>query len=141
MFLVYVNYLGVLLCAVASMVIGFLWYGPLFGKEWAKMVGMTKEKMAQAQSEMSKTYGAMFVCSLVMAYVLAHMIWYAAPGSVTLLIAVKTAVWAWIGFVATTSLSRFLFSPDKKPIKLWVIESSYYLVTLVVMGAILGFMK
>ncbi len=141
MFLVHVNYLAVLLSAVAAMVIGFLWYGPLFGKEWMLLVGLTEAKMAKAKDQMGQMYGLMFVSSLVMAYVLAHFVWYAAPGSLTLLIAVKTAVWAWLGFVITTQLSKFLFSPDKKPVKLLVIESSYYLVTLIVMGVIFALLK
>ena len=138
-FMVPVSYLGILLCGVASMVIGFLWYGPLFEKPWMKMTGMTPEKQAKAKKEMSKTYGLMFVSSLVMAYVLAHFIWYAAPGSLTLFIAVKTAVWAWIGFVATSAFSKFLFNVEKKPWSLFAIETGYYLVTLIVMGAILYF--
>lgn len=138
MFLVPINYLAIVLCAVASMVIGFLWYGPLFGSQWMKLVGMTKEKMESAKSEMPKTYGIMFASSLLMAYALAHFIWYAAPGSGTLLIGVKTALWAWVGFVATTILSGFLFSPEKKPMKLFYINTGYYLAVLVVMGAILA---
>lgn len=136
-FLVPVNYFAVLLCGVVAMVVGYLWYGPLFGKRWSKLVGMTEEKMKKAKSSMPMTYGLMFAGSLVMAYVLEHIVWYAAPGSLTLFIAVKTAVWVWLGFVATTSLSRFLFSPDKKPWSLFVIDVSYYLVTLVLMGAVL----
>ncbi len=69
MFLVPINYLAILLCGVASMVLGYLWYGPLFGKPWMKMVGMTKEKMAAAKDSMPKTYGIMFVSSLFMAKV------------------------------------------------------------------------
>jgi hypothetical protein len=138
-FLVPVNYFGVLLCGIASMVIGFVWYGPLFGRPWSKMVGMTKEKMEAAKSSMPMTYGGMLVASLVMAYVLEHFIWYAAPGSLTLFIAVKTSVWAWLGFIATYAFSRFLFSVEKKPWTLLAIESGYYLVTLVVMAVILYF--
>jgi hypothetical protein len=141
MFLVYVNYVAVLLCAIASMAIGFIWYGPLFGKEWSKLVGMTKDKMLAANKNMTQTYSIMFASSLLMAYVLAHFIWYAAPGSFTVWIAVKTALWSWIGMVATTSLSKYLFSPDRKPVKLLVIETGYHLVTLVVMGLIFGILK
>lgn len=135
-FLVPVNYPAVLLSGVSAMVIGFLWYGPIFGKPWAKMVGMTPEKMEKSKKDMPKTYGLMFASSLVMAYVLAHFVWYAAPGSLTMFISVKTAVWCWLGFVATTSLSRFLFAPEKKPARLLIIDTGYYLVTLVAMGVI-----
>lgn len=136
-FLVPINYLAILLCGIAAMILGYLWYGPIFGKEWSKLVGMTKEKMEKAKANMPMTYGIMFASSLVMAYVLAHFVWYAAPGSLTLFIAIKTALWAWIGFVATVSLSRFLFAVDKKPYTLLAIDAGYYLAVLIVMGAIL----
>lgn len=140
-FLVPINYFAILLCGVAAMVIGYLWYGPLFGKEWMKLVGMTKDKMEKAKADMPVTYGIMFGSSLVMAYALAHFVWYAAPGSLTLFIAVKTALWAWIGFVATVSLSRFIFAPEKKPYTLLAIDAGYYLAVLVTMAAILFFLR
>lgn len=140
-FQVPVNYFAVLLCGISSMVIGFLWYGPLFGKQWMKLVGLTAEKIAKAKKDMPQTYTAMFVSSLVMAYALFHFIWYAAPGSLTLLIAVKTAIWAWIGFVATVSLTKFLFTPERKSIQLLFIETGYQLVALIAMGIIFYILK
>lgn len=115
-FLVPVNYLAVLISAVLAMVVGYFWYG---------------RKMTATP----KTYTIMFISSLVMAYVLAHFIWYAAPGSLTLFISIKTAVWAWLGFVATVSFSRWLFS-DEKSWQPMAVESGYYLVSLVVMGVV-----
>lgn len=140
-FLVPINYLAVLLCAISNMIIGSLWYGPLFGKAWTKLVGFNQEKMENAKKDMSTSYGGMFLSSLVMAYVLAHFIWYAAPGSLTLFISIKTAVWAWLGFVGTVSLSKFLFSPDKKSVNLLFIETGYHLVALIVMGLIFFLFK
>ncbi len=118
------------------MVLGFLWYGPLFGKKWEKLAGFTAEKLEKAKKSMQQTYFLMFVSSLVTAYVLAHFVWYAAPGSLTLFISVKTAVWAWLGFVFPSSLTKHLFSSDKKPTQLLVIEAGYYLVSLIVMGVV-----
>ncbi|MBI3341870.1 DUF1761 domain-containing protein, partial [Candidatus Curtissbacteria bacterium] len=34
-----INYMAVVAAAVVNMVLGFLWYGPLFGKPWMKMMG------------------------------------------------------------------------------------------------------
>lgn len=140
-FLVPVNYLAVFIAAVVSMIIGFLWYGPLFGKKWSKLVGFTPEKMEKAKKEMSKSYGAMFILSLITAYVLYHLIWYAAPGSYTLFIALKTAIWAWVGFVAPVSLSKFIFSPEKKSLNLYFIETGFYLVSLLAMALVFFLFK
>jgi hypothetical protein len=32
-----VNFLAILAAAVANLLLGFLWYGPLFGKPWMKL--------------------------------------------------------------------------------------------------------
>ena len=34
-----INYLAVLACAIVAMPVGFLWFGPLFGKAWARHMG------------------------------------------------------------------------------------------------------
>lgn len=140
-FQVPVNYLAVFLAGVSNMVIGYLWYGPFFGKPWMKYVGFTPEKMKKAQKNMGPAYGVMFAGALVMAYALFHFIWYAAPGSYTLFISVKTAVWAWLGFIATTMLSGMMFLPEKKSFKLYLIDSGYYLVSLMVMAVIIFLLK
>ncbi len=137
MFLVHINYLAIFLCGVLSMVIGFLWYGPLFGKEWMRLVGMTDKKMEEAKKGMQMTYAISFLSSLVMAWILAHFIWYAAPGNVTLAIGLKTAFWGWVGLVATTHASRYLFNPDQKPWKLYFLEMGYYLVTILGMAVVI----
>ena len=49
-----INYLAVLVSAVSAMVLGFLWFGPLFGKEWSKAMGWTEEQMAAGREKMKK---------------------------------------------------------------------------------------
>lgn len=132
-----VNLLAVLVCGIASMVIGFVWYSKvLFGNVWMKLSGISEAQMKKANSNMPMLYGTMFIASLVMAYVLAHFASYA--GAVTLMDGVVAGFWAWLGFVATTMLTGVLY--EGKPMKLYFINAGYQLVTLVVMGAILASM-
>lgn len=35
-----INYLAVLVAIILQFALGFLWYGPLFGEPWMKMVGL-----------------------------------------------------------------------------------------------------
>ncbi|QHI37714.1 hypothetical protein IMCC3317_30950 [Kordia antarctica] len=42
-----VNWIALVVAALSTLVIGFLWYGPLFGKAWMKETGMTEEKAKQ----------------------------------------------------------------------------------------------
>ncbi len=45
-----INYLAVVVAAIANMVLGFLWYGSLFGKQWIKLSGFTAEAMNEAKA-------------------------------------------------------------------------------------------
>ncbi len=37
-----VNYWAVLTCGLVSMVVGSIWYGPIFGKLWMRLNGVTQ---------------------------------------------------------------------------------------------------
>lgn len=137
MFRVPINYPAILVCGIAYMAIGFLWYGPLFGEKWRKLVGMTGEKKVGADKDMSKIHLVSFVSSLLMAYTLAHFIWFTAPGSVTIGIGVKTALWSFIGFIFPIKLVHYLYAVEKKSITLLVFDSGYFFVSLLTMGVIL----
>ncbi len=130
--MIQVNYVAVLISAVAAMVVGSVWYGPLLGATWMKLAGLRKEDADKSQ--MPKLYGIMFVGVLVEAYILSHFIHYA--GAYSLVNGMKTGVWAWLGFVAPVMLGNYMFT--KKPMQLYYIDAGYALVNLVVMGAILG---
>lgn len=134
-----VNYIAVFAAAVVSMIIGYLWYGPVFGKPWMKEMGFTKEKMDAAMKKgMAKTYGFMFVGSLVMSYVLAHSTVFAASylkmtGAPA---GLMSGFWNWLGFVAPVTLGSLLW--ENKSWKLWLLNNGYYLVTLMAMGTVLA---
>jgi len=128
-----INLLAVLVAALAHMVIGAFWYSPvLFGKKWMALSGMTKEKMEHCHPSMHKMYAIGFLVSLVMSYVLAHVL---QLGSTTLVLALQTAFWIWLGFMATISLNSVIWGGRDK--MLWVLDNAYYLVSLLVMSAIL----
>lgn len=134
-----INYLAVLACAIASMAIGFVWYGPLFGKQWIKLSGMSTEKMQGAKaSGMGKSYAPMFVGSLVMAYVLAHALIFAATylKASGVSAGLTAGFWNWLGFIAPVTLGTVLW--DGKPWKLWLLNNGYQLLNLLVMGVILS---
>ncbi len=132
-----VNLLAVAVAAVFNMAIGFVWYSmSVFGKPWMKMLGLTKDDLEKAKGEMGPKYGIMVVASLVMACVLAGIIQLA--GSNTVFGGAKVGFAVWLGFVATIGLNSYIF--EKKPLNLYFINVGYYLVALVVQGAILAMM-
>lgn len=130
-----VNYVAVILAAVASMILGFLWYSPtLFGRQWMHLMGLTREHMEEAKKRgMSRIYVWGFIFELVTAYVLAHFISLSDVASVG---ALKTLVfWVWLGFMLPILAGSVLW--ENKPFKLLVINALYRLAALVVMGLIL----
>ncbi len=138
-----INYLAVLVSAVAAMGIGFLWYGKLFSKQWQELMGWTPERMAQMQAEggkknMNVQYGIQAVGALLMAFVLAHSIIFAGAylNAAGVSAGLMGAIWSWLGFVAPVTVGIVLW--DGKPWKLWFINAGYYLVVLLAMGVILG---
>ena len=132
-----VNWVAVIVASVVNMAIGFAWYSESFiGKQWMKMVGLTKESLEKAKREMGPKYAIMILASLVMACVLA--IFERIAGVQTIVGGVKVGAFVWLGFVATIGLNSFVF--ENKPFQLYAINVGYYLVSLSVMGAILAMM-
>ncbi len=132
-----VNLTAVLVAAVSSMVVGFLWYSQLlFGKKWMKLIGMTEGHMEAANAGMAKPYTMSFVGSLVMAYVLGLVI--SLTNAVNWQAGAMTAFWMWLGFVATTGANEYIYTVKPKPWTLYLINQGNILVTLLVMGAIVA---
>jgi hypothetical protein len=129
-----INYLAVLASGIASMIIGSLWYGPLFGKQWMTMTKISPESMAEGKKSMAVSYVIMFVGSLVTASVFAWILY--TIGEVSVQAGVGAGFWLWLGFVAPMMLGQVLW--ESKPWKLYFINSIYYLVLLLVIGMIVG---
>ena len=107
-----INYLAVLACVLAAMPVGFLWFGPLFGKAWAKDMGM--EDMEQPDgAAMVKSMTLYALGSLLIAFVLAHSIavwrpstWGVGPDDASWVYALNGAVWTWLGFFLPLQMGR-----------------------------------
>jgi hypothetical protein len=134
-----VNYLAILAAAVLSMALGAMWYGPLFGKPWMMLMGVSRENMkGMKPNDMMKLYGIQFVGSLVMAFVLSHALVFASTYLQTSGVSsgLQTGFWNWAGFVAPVTLGSVLW--EGKSWKLWALNNSYYLVSLIAMGVLLS---
>src|ERR1700752_1507680 len=107
-----INYLAVLVASIVGMVLGGLWYGPIFGKQWVALMGWTPEHIEAAKAKgMGKSYAIMFVGSLLMAWILAHAIIFASTylmfyGS---LAGAVIGFLNWLGFVAPVTIGMVLW--------------------------------
>jgi Protein of unknown function (DUF1761) len=129
-----VNYLAVIAAAVANVAIGTAWYNApfAFNTIWLKSIGKTAEQVAEEFSVL-KPLGAL-VGSLFTAFLLA--VFAGWTDTDTLLQGAFVGLLAAVGFAATTSAIKDLF--EGRPGRLWLINAGHDVVTLVVMGAIIG---
>lgn len=129
-----INYYAIAVCAVTSMVLGTLWYGPIFGKLWIKLSGMTEKHIEEAKKKgMALSYLLALVGSLVMAYVMAKFPTYNVKDGLEL------GFWLWLGFIATVSLGNVLW--EGKSWKLYILNNAYNLLQLLIFGSILATWK
>ncbi len=129
-----VSWLGILLAVIAAMAIGSLWYGPLFGKQWMKLV-----KFKKGTASPLKPMLIMLGLAIVQAFVLAHFIVYVNyfyPEYSELSVGLLTGAWAFVGLVLPTLTSKAVF--EKGSMELLQINLGNQLVTLLAIGAILG---
>jgi hypothetical protein len=133
-----INFWAVLVCAIATMVIGFIWYSPiLFATPWMRLMGIDpndKAKLAELQKGAGKMYALSFVASIVSAVVLAKII--VVTSVISIPYGMKVGFAVWLGFVTTVQLTGALFS--KQPSKLYLINTGYQLACYLAMGAILA---
>lgn len=133
-----INYLAVVVAAVVQVLIGWLWYGTLFGKQWKKMMGFTDEHMRSMKMKPGQAMLGGFVSALVMAGVLSCIITYVNAYTLTegVMVGARTAFWLWLGFAAPITLGPVLW--ERRPFRLWYLNAGFYLIALVAMGSILG---
>lgn len=129
-----ISWLGVLVAVVASQIIGFLWYGPLFVKPWMAGLGKTQDEMAQSGSGLPQAIIGGIVASILSALALAIILTMSDTPDVES--GIKIGLLASIGFVASNLVSGGMFE-GRNPTVTWI-NVGYAVVSLTVMGAIIG---
>ncbi|HSW98999.1 MAG TPA: DUF1761 domain-containing protein [Candidatus Saccharimonadales bacterium] len=134
-----VNWIGVILAVVAAMVVGFVWYSRgVFGTVWMKLAGLDQAKMKKG---MAGPMVATALSALLTSYILAVMAFIAHSfyGNSFFMDSVDVAFWLAVGISATTVIIHNSF--ERKPWKLTAIAVGNRLVSLIVMGAVIGLLK
>lgn len=134
-----INYLAILAAAIANMALGFLWFGPLFGKKWLALSGRSAESLDSEKSKgMAMTYVVQIVGALLMSYVLAHAIVFgtAYTGTVGIVGGLTAAFWYWLGFVAPVTVGDVLW--NGRSWTFWSITAGYYLAAMLLMATTLS---
>ena len=125
------NWLAIIVSAVSAFALGSLWYSPLlFFKPWMKETGITEE--SAKESNMVKLFGFSFILTLVASFFLAMFIGANAGAGFGAL----AGFMAGLGWVATFMGVIYLF--ERKSLAHFLINAMYSVVSLTIMGLIIG---
>jgi hypothetical protein len=129
-----VNFTGVLLGTLASLIIGYVWYEPrVFGKQWMELVGLKKKEMEDKQSMpvmMVMSIVFYFLVSITIAALL-NMSGASGAGDGVLMGAI-------LGFIFGYGPMSVAYVFARRRFELSMIDGGYIVVTTAVIGAVLG---
>lgn len=129
------NYVALVVGAVAYFLVGMLWYSPaFFGKQWMKYMGFTEKDMKKMQEKgMGKSMLGGFVTSLITVWALMYLMWMTGTSSSAE--GAMLGALIWFGFQGTSALGMVLW--EGKPFGLYAIHTVYSLVALLTIGSLL----
>ena len=131
---VHINYLAVVVAAVAAFALGGIWYSPLlFAKLWVNAHGYSEEQVKAMQKSAGKAYGVSLVCQWLIALALAVLVGYLHLEHLSQ--GLKLGLLAWVGFAFPFGLMANMFT--EKRITVFYIDTGYQLVYLLLMGVII----
>jgi hypothetical protein len=125
-----INWLAVLVAVVAHQFLGFLWYGPVFGRIWLAGMGKTREEMTGAAGGYVVAILASFVTAIALALLLT------VPENVDLETGCVYGLITSIGFVVASIATTAVF--ENRKITVPVLFATYQVLGITIMGAILG---
>ena len=126
-----INWLAIIVCVIAAMVSGFIWYHPkVFFPAWWAGLGKSGDPGNPDPMIWVFTILAALVQAVFVSFMLNNM------ESTTAASGMATAFMLWLGFVAPTNLANKLFAGHG--FKVWAIEAGNHLVNFLLFGAILG---
>jgi hypothetical protein len=131
-----INWLAVLVAAIAFFLVGAVWYSFLFRDAWIKASGVNVN-----DPNAKKGVGAMFLSSfvLVVITVVGLALFTARVGSGGWMTGLKVGLVAGVCFCATSISNSYLY--EKRPLSLHFINGLYNVVGCVIAGIIIAVWK
>lgn len=127
--------ISIVLGALATFIIGFLFHGPIAGKLWMKLANIQptgNEKFSDMKWQMIWN----FIANMATAFVLFNLIQFTAPmsGGLTIGKSVLIALWMWAGFIVPSSSIEVIWM-KRRPAH-WLFECGVSFICFVAMGII-----
>ena len=125
-----VNWIAVIVGALAGFMVGGIWYGPIMGKKWMGAVGLSEEQIKEGN--MAAIYGGAFLFSILASWTLAHT--FATYQGLTPITKIMTSFGVALGFIIPAIGTNYLFSQKKK--SLFFIDAGYWILFYIAMGLV-----
>ncbi len=125
-----VNWIAVIVGALAGFMVGGIWYGPIMGKKWMGAVSLSEEQIRQGN--MGVIYGGAFAFSLLASWTMAHT--FATYDDLSVAVKILTALGVAVGFIIPAIGTNYLFSQKSKA--LFFIDAGYWILFYIAMGAV-----
>jgi hypothetical protein len=128
------NYWAILVAAIACFLFEAAWYS-IFTKSWLEGIGRTREWLMSAPGfHPALQFGTALVAAAVTAAAISRVTQY--TGQQTAVRGIKVAAMLWVGFVLTTWSTEYVF--EVRPLSLYAINEGFWLLGMMLMGAIVG---
>ena len=118
-----------LVVAVLNMVVGFIWYGPLFSKLWMREVGLSEKEIGNGP-------GIGYLYTMVAAFIMGCVASFLVglTGVTSVADGLVLGLLIGVGFVATSFATTYIFS--MRSLTLYFIDVTYQVITIVLAGAV-----
>lgn len=130
-----INWLAVAVAALATFMLGGLWYTALFGKKWAELHGYTEERTKEIQAKKPPAifFGTMMACYIVVSIVVATLVTSFEITTVGAGAGLGLLLWLLAAAVGLTG-----HIAEDRHNGVYVIDTVYQLIYLVGIGALLA---
>ena len=130
-----INYLAVIVAAVASFAFGSVYYMTL-GKAWKAALGKTEAELKGGGKMSPLPFVIAALAQMIMAYFLAGMMGHLGAEAISVTKGLITAFFVWLGFVITAMAVNHAFQGAKRALTL--IDGGHWFGVLLIQGLVIG---
>lgn len=127
------NYMANVVAAIAAFLLEAAWYS-YFMQTWIDGIGRTREWMTSSGMNPAVQYATALVMAALMATAISCVTQLTGPQ--TIWRGIKVGALLWAGFMFTAFATEYIF--EVRPISLWLVNTGYWLLGMMLMGAIVG---
>ena len=125
-----INWLAVILAALAAFAVGAIWYGVLFSKAWQQAAGFREADLAG--SNMALIFGGTLLLELISAAMLGHFYARVMPSKPFIYLMMSCGLA--LAFIIPALGVNYIYL--RKSLKLFAIDAGHWLAAYAAMGAV-----